>query len=105
MKCEIAQWYICMNQHISKQNDDIPLAGHPPLALDLYIRQSGLSPATCWRYRKKGWLRTIVIAGRHYVTREAIAEFNARAARGEFAGKLQNPSHTNLVNRKAPGEK
>jgi hypothetical protein len=80
-----------MNQRISIQKSDIPLTGHPPLALDLYIRQSGLSPATCWRYRKRGWLKTIVIAGRHYVTREAIAEFNERAARGEFAGKVQNP--------------
>lgn len=81
----------CMKQHISTQSNDIPLAGHPPLALDLYIRQSGLSPATCWRYRKRGWLKTIVIAGRHYVTRDAIAEFNERAQRGEFAGKIQNP--------------
>jgi hypothetical protein len=80
-----------MNQHISTQKSDIPLVGHPPLALDVYIRQSGLSPATCWRYRKRGWLKTVNIAGRHYVTREAIAEFNERAMRGEFAGKVQNP--------------
>jgi len=93
-----------MNQHISRQNDDIPRAGHPPLALDLYIRQSGLSPATCWRYRRRGWLKTIIIAGRHYVTREAIAEFNFRAARGEFAGKVQNPSVTNVANRKKVGQ-
>jgi hypothetical protein len=81
-----------MNQHISIENTEIPLAAHPPLALDLYIRQSGFSPATCWRYRKKGWLQTVVIAGRHYVTREAIAEFNRRAARGEFAATIQNPA-------------
>jgi len=81
-----------MDQHISIENAEIPLAAHPPLALDLYIRQSGLSPATCWRYRKRGWLRTVVIAGRHYVTREAIAEFNRRAGRGEFAGRVQNPA-------------
>jgi hypothetical protein len=85
-----------MDQHTSIENTEIPLAAHPPLALDLYIRQSGLSPATCWRYRKKGWLQTVVIAGRHYVTREAIAEFNRRAGRGEFAGAIPNPSAARL---------
>ena len=70
----------------------IPLAAHPPLALDQFMRQSGLSNATVWRYRKRGWLPVITIAGRHYVTREAIAEFNRRAAAGEFAGTVANPS-------------
>jgi hypothetical protein len=83
-----------MDQDISTQNNEIPLIAYPPLALDLYIRQSGLSPATCWRYRKKGWLETVVIAGRHYITREQIARFNERAARGEFHGRLKNPSAT-----------
>jgi len=70
----------------------IPLAAHPPLSLDKFMEQSGLSPVTCWRYRKKGWLQTCVIANRHYVTREAIAQFTKRAAAGEFAGTLSNPS-------------
>ena len=92
MKCEVfTPVTMVMDQHISTQNNEIPLKAHPPLALDLYIRQSGLSPATCWRYRKRGWLKTIIIGGRHYLTREAIAEFNERAARGEFHGKVQNP--------------
>jgi len=81
-----------MNPHsISIENDALPANMYPPLSLDRFIEQSGLSPATCWRYRKRGWLRTLVIAGRHYVTREEIANFNARAARGEFAGKVMNP--------------
>ena len=50
----------------------------PPLSLDEFRRQTGLSP--------------IVIAGRHYVPRQAIADFNRRAADGEFAGKIANPS-------------
>ncbi len=62
----------------------LPLETLPPLALDLFIQQSGLSPATCWRYRRRGWLKTVVIAGRIYVPRAAIADFNARAERGEF---------------------
>jgi hypothetical protein len=75
-----------------QQNNRIPLEAMPPISLDLFLQQSGFSPATIWRYRKKGWLRTIVIAGRHYITREAIAEFNDRAGRGEFQGKIQNPA-------------
>lgn len=70
----------------------LPLNVLPPLALDLFMIQTGLSQATCWRYRKKGWLKTVVIANRHYISREAIAEFNGRAASGEFAGTLQSPS-------------
>lgn len=82
-------------------NESVPINAHPPLALDLFQRQSGLSSATLWRYRKRGWLKTIVIASRHYVTREAIADFNERAARGEFAGAPpQNPS----VNRDSTAE-
>ena len=80
---------------------EIPLSAHPPLSLDAFLRESGLSPATGWRYRRKGWLETIVIAGRHYITREAISRFNARAAAGEFAGKIANPYERNTSNRKS----
>ena len=64
------------------------------------MEQSGLSPVTCWRFRKRGWLATVVIANRHYVTREALAEFNKRAAAGEFAGTLSNPSTARLARRR-----
>lgn len=89
--------------HENHNASEIPLAAHPPLSLDLFIRQSGLSPVTCWRYRNKGWLKTVVIANRHYVTREAIAEFNQRAEAGEFAGTLPNPSGRRVA--KAKGAK
>jgi len=81
-----------------QQTNRVPLEALPPISLDLFLQQSGFSPATAWRYRKRGWLKTITIAGRHYLTREAIAEFNDRAARGEFAGTTQNPSATRLHN-------
>lgn len=70
----------------------LPFATLPPLSLDKFMEQSGLSPTTCWRFRKCGWLRTVQIGTRHYVPREAIAEFNERAARGDFAAPLPNPS-------------
>jgi len=54
--------------------------------MDRFTEQSGLSPVTLWRFRKKGWIKTCVIAGRHYLTAAQIAEFNTRLACGEFAG-------------------
>lgn len=82
-----------MKTHLNQSGGSgVPLDAHPPLALDEFMRQSGLSPVTVWRYRKKKWLAVITISGRHYVTREAIAEFNHRAAAGEFAGTVANPS-------------
>ena len=79
------------NPAASKEESAIPLNAQPPLALDKYLYESGLSPVTAWRYRRKGWLKTINICGRHYITREAIADFNRRAEAGEFAKTPRNP--------------
>ena len=40
---------------------------------------------TAWRWRKRGWLKTVNIAGRPYLTDKALAEFLRRAEAGEFA--------------------
>jgi hypothetical protein len=63
----------------------------PPIALDKFIEQSGLSVVTVWRYRRTGWLQTLNICGRHYLTRSEIGRFNARAAAGEFAKAPTKP--------------
>lgn len=63
----------------------------PPIALDKFIEQSGFSAVTLWRYRRLGWLNTLNICGRHYLTRSEIGRFNARAAAGEFAKKPTTP--------------
>jgi len=68
-----------------------PIETMPPISLDAFRMQMGLSPVSMWRFRKRGWLNTIVIAGRHYVTPEAMIEFKRRAAAGEFAGNISNP--------------
>jgi hypothetical protein len=76
-----------MDHHAS-----IPLIdSEPPLALDRFIEQSGLSTVTVWRYRRAGWLKTLNICGRHYLTRSEIARFNERAAAGEFAREPARP--------------
>lgn len=64
----------------------ILLESLPPISMDRFTEQSGLSPVTLWRFRKKGWIKTSVIAGRHYLTATQIAEFNTRLQSGEFAG-------------------
>lgn len=71
--------------------EGVPLNAHPPIPLRQFIRATGLSTTTCWRFRKKGWLEVATIAGRQFVTREAIAKFNERATRGDFTGHVANP--------------
>ena len=66
---------------------------NPPIALDKFIQESGVSVVTLWRYRRAGWLNTRNICGRHYLTRSEIARFNARAAAGEFAKEPTKPKH------------
>ncbi|MBS0661234.1 MAG: hypothetical protein JSR82_23705 [Verrucomicrobia bacterium] len=66
-----------------------------PIALDRWAAQAGRNPTTIWRWRKKGWLKPINIAGKLYLTPAAIAEFNDRAARGEFSKDVRPPARTN----------
>jgi hypothetical protein len=51
----------------------------PMMSLDKFMEQTGVSPTTAWRWRKKGMLTTVNICGRHYILRSEIARF-ARAA-------------------------
>ena len=57
----------------------------PPIALDKFIEQSGISAVTVWRYRRAGMLNALNICGRLYLTRAEIRRFNERAAAGHFA--------------------
>ena len=68
----------------------------PPLrsglvALPRWCESIGLSPVTAWRFRKRGWLKTVNIAGRVYLTDEAVHEFTRRAEAGEFARDVKVP--------------
>jgi len=69
---------------------DIPSNGGgqqdaPITSLQNFCRAMDISPITAWRMRRKGWLVTVNICGRQYVTAEAAAEFVRRANSGEFA--------------------
>lgn len=60
-------------------------AGSGIISLDAYRKSLGRSKVTLWRYRKNGWLRVSNFLGKLYVTREAIADFEARIVGGELA--------------------
>lgn len=66
-----------------------PIPDAPPVALDKWIADVGINPSTAWQWRKRGWLKTVNIAGRHYLTAAQRAEFVSRAEAGEFS---QGPS-------------
>jgi len=56
------------------------------VAVPKFIKALGIAPSTLWRWRKRGWIADpINIAGRKYLTTEAISEFKRRAQEGEFA--------------------
>jgi hypothetical protein len=80
------------HDHETKRNPDALVDSEPPMALDKFIEQTGLSPVTIWRFRKKKFLETVNICGRHYVLRSEIARFNARALAGEFSKPCLRPS-------------
>ena len=60
-------------------------------ALNIWLARLGRSETTGYRWRKRGWLETTVIAGKHYLSPQNLANFECRAAAGEFA-KISTPS-------------
>jgi hypothetical protein len=58
----------------------------PLVSLASFGRGIGRTPVTLWRWQKLGWLDASVnIAGKPYLTREAVDRFARRAAAGEFS--------------------
>jgi hypothetical protein len=82
------------NDQETKRNPNTVVDSEPPMALDKFIEQTGLSPVTVWRFRKKEFLQTVNICGRHYVLRSEVARFNSRALAGEFSKPCTRPSTT-----------
>ena len=63
----------------------------PIINLNRFCQDAGISQVTAWRWRKAGWLSTVNICGRQYVTGEAMTEFLRRAQAGEFAKEHKAP--------------
>jgi len=49
-----------------------------------FLDELGVTSITGWRWRKRGWITTITIAGRQYISEESVVKFNRRAEAGEF---------------------
>src|SRR5437763_17040142 len=64
----------------------------PPMSLHRFCEITGLPKVSAWRYEKRGWLRTHLIAKRRYILAADVAEFNRRLASNEFAGSVPNLS-------------
>jgi len=73
------------------ETSSMPLESIPPLSLDRFCEQTGLSPVTAWRFQKLGWLKTHLLSNRRYILATDLVDFNRRLAAGEFAGKTGNP--------------
>ena len=54
-------------------------------AFDRWLKDIDKTPATGWRWRKRGWINTVNICGRLYISRDEISRFETRAAAGEFS--------------------
>ena len=65
-------------------------------------RDMGISDVTFWRWRRRGWIKTVNISGKVYVDLKSLADFNRRAEAGEFA---KVPSGAAGASRKARVEK
>ena len=61
------------------------------VALGKFAEDAGVSSVTCWRWRRLGWIKTLNIAGRQYISAEEIDRFKARAANGEFSREHRTP--------------
>jgi len=70
----------------SSNAQTVPPEYVPPMSLHRFCEITGLSKVSAWRYEKRGWLRTHLIANRRYILAADVAEFNRRLASDEFAG-------------------
>lgn len=69
------------NENATQAGAEVP----PITPLCKFCRANGISNVTAWRWRKAGFLETVTIAGRPYVTGDGVRLFLARAKRGELA--------------------
>ena len=74
-----------------------PPTGGAVISLSKWLEQVGVTACTAWRWRKKGWLKTVNIAGRQYLTQESIEEFHHRAVAGEFSKVQKVPSRNGTL--------
>jgi len=69
----------------------------PIVLFDIFLDSLGITPPTGWRWRKRGWITTLNIAGRVYISREEINRFYERVAAGEFSKTHKTPKRKAVV--------
>lgn len=45
----------------------------------------GVSDVTLWRWRTRGWIKSVNVSGKIYIDLASLADFDRRAAAGEFS--------------------
>lgn len=72
---------------IESQSPSFSIAGTAVVSLTRWLKQVGVTTCTAWRWRKRGWLKTVNIAGRQYLTQEALDEFQPSATTAVLSKK------------------
>jgi hypothetical protein len=76
----------CIENNPARAVEDFVAARRGGLVpLTRWAKEIGRTTSTLWRWRSTGWLVTVNVAGKLYLTVEEIERFNARAAAGEFS--------------------
>ena len=88
----VFRFYLPQNyEHMKRQ---VALCANKSIELDAstgtraaraVTRDRGISDVTLWRWARRGWVKLINISGKNYVDLVSLAEFDRRAAAGEFA--------------------
>jgi len=77
--------------HVNTTSQSTIPANRAIVSLSKFCQEAGITPTTAWRWRRAGWLSTVNISGRQYLTGVAIADFLRRADAGEFAKEHKVP--------------
>jgi|ERR1051325_6981747 hypothetical protein len=72
--------------------EDSPQPASNLIPFDRWLESIDKTAATGWRWRQRGWIVTVNICGRVYVSRDEIKRFEARAAAGEFSKVHATPA-------------
>jgi hypothetical protein len=75
---------------MNDQSVSIPVSNL--VSYEKWLEEIGKTSATGWRWRRRGWLDVVNIAGRLYLDRAAIARFEEAAAAGKFAKIHRTPT-------------
>lgn len=62
-----------------------PVPNHGFRAATAVVRDRGISDVTLWRWTRRSWIKVVNISGKNYVDLESLADFDRRAATGEFS--------------------